>query len=285
MNENTMISRTREDSKLILANLPKAVQADCDMIFAAAKDFDKATLKSGKAIAISMARIDAYEKTLKESGFKSLADFSDKVFGMKAANASQFRGVGKKFFLAEDAPACADWYTVAKLYELRNVDNAILSQDCNDGILNPSMTKDELVAYAKSKALESGDSKASVIKLYNAEIVKVDEKKLTVTRDMLYSVTLDEIKAVVAQDSSDEARFSKYNPFVSVEKQDGDKAKTIACKAIFYAGTFYHATAKYFEIGTKSNPLAAIPPEVMAIIKTLPEAEAAKLLAAYGVNK
>lgn len=116
------------------------------------------------------------ESCYKEDGFKSVADFAEKTFGLKRSYAYMLANVGERFYNAEQLPEpvaeLVDAMPVTNLAELVNVLDDKLETAIESGELTPTMTQTDAGNLAKKltgeAAKESGESaKPAILNKYH----------------------------------------------------------------------------------------------------------------------
>lgn len=105
------------------------------------------------------------EACYKEDGFKSVADFAEKTFGLKRSYAYMLANVGERFYNAESLPEpvskLVDEMPVTNLAELVNVLDDKLETAIESGEITPATTQSDLGAIAKRL---NGDDKEPAAK-------------------------------------------------------------------------------------------------------------------------
>lgn len=212
--ENAMtISKTREDAKLILKNMPKALQAACDKIFIAGADLGGAIInKNERDSAFRLALLDAsntFGKPDKNSSYKGFGEFACAVFGFKSEQGVTHAVKVAEFIDVPQIPKLGAWYSTDQLYELRSVDSETLKADIANGKLRAGMTTKELREYNNAHKLDDG--KAELIPMFTAHITGNDGNTHS------FDGTLDEIRAEMVNaldvDAAVESdRFGTFNP-------------------------------------------------------------------------
>ena len=192
--ETSLITTSKNDVRTIVKNLSEPARKAVDTVFAYAPDIAAAESRVDEArrgyepvLCESFSKIATDKDGISKAGFKTFGDFAEAVFGLKPAAASMYKRVGDKFFNVDKRPTCAAWYSVSKLQELRNVDNATLDKDAESGALTPDMSLSALRAYADSKkspALEDGS--ASVSNGFYGVILPAGDKALYPDEESFY---------------------------------------------------------------------------------------------------
>lgn len=131
-------------------------------IFADAQGYADA---KNRQIASILATVKT-EKLYEEDGFKSVADYAEKTFGIKRANAYALSSAGE-IYNDVAAPAKMKELSPSKLFEVASVDRKKLEKDIEEGIISEKTTQAELRDYAKA-AKTSKDSPAKVVDTYRA---------------------------------------------------------------------------------------------------------------------
>lgn len=269
MENSITITKTREESKLILKNMPKAVQAACDKIFVAGADFGGAIMQTNeKDRAFRLALLDAsnaFGKPGKDSPFKGFGEFACAVFGFTSTAAVTNAVKVAESIDVPNIPKLGAWYSTSQLYELRGISPAVLTEDVKSGLLHAGMTTQELREYRKAHELDDG--KPKLAKLYDGEgfIFAIDERDGLPYSDRFtfYGVTEDELrvdlvkrialfKGMYESDAdafargAESDRFGTFNPHAD---NDDGKTKTKG-KGVFFAMSGAMASATYFATKT-----------------------------------
>lgn len=237
-----LITKTREESKAIVSRLPNALRVECDKVFAAGETLIKSADETARVLSIALSHIAADEKAVEKAQYKTFKDLAADVFGIKPAQATQFRKVGDKFYCAEKPPICSEWFTASKLYELRSVDSKILDEDAGSGLLRPDMTQAQLRDYAASKSLTDG---AEVVKLFDIHIYTKDgESAFTGSEDDIYEALFDAVEA----EDAERDRVAHFNPHATLVKEAKGKtpAKEVKGKGLVIVYGTRVAHAVYF---------------------------------------
>ena len=277
--ENSMtITKTRNDAKLILKGMPKALQAACDKIFIAGADFAGAIVNTNEQDSVfRLALLEAsntYGKP-ENSEFKGFGDFACAVFGFTSASAVTNAVKVAEHIDLEKIPKLSSWYSTGMLYELRDVSADILREDIKSGALHAGMTQKELRAYNASHQMDDG--KADVVKMYNAYIQFSDGISKTCT----YEELLDTMRMLCRENLGlntetiiETDRFGSYNPHVTITP---DKGKPKDAKGIFLAYGRFNLTAWYYPAErskTRKKPENSSQNVVQDLLKLSPEERA-----------
>lgn len=293
--ENSMIiTKSREESKLILKNMPKAVQAACDKIFVAGADFGGAIMQTNeKDRAFRLALLDAsnaFGKPGKDSPYNGFGEFACAVFGFTSAPSVSNAVKVAESIDVPNVPKLGAWYSTFMLYELRGVAPQTLTEDVKNGTLHAGMTQNELREYRKAHTLDDGTSKLA--KLYDAEIIACFDGKPF--EAAIHGVTEEEMRSELARQvaiargmTEEDAdafvngveadRFGTFNPHA--ELNDG-KSKSKG-KGLFIAFNGAMASVVYFPTKTaktakNSENSATIAAQNATIAKLMAELEALK---------
>lgn len=224
------VTKSKEESKLIIKNLPEAMRVECDKLFSATKTAAASRAEANKAE--SPMRKALYELSkntdeVKKAGFKSFGEFAERVFGLASSAATNAAKVGEKFDSGKQTPL-VEWYSFYQLYELRDVSREQIDADVESGILHPNMTTEQLRDYNRAHKLDDG--KPVLVKMYDAHITVVGEVPFH------FEGTMDEIK-VKMWDSlgidtvMEDDRFGTYNPHIITKKGE----KEVKLKGMFLA--------------------------------------------------
>lgn len=259
--ENSMtITKSRNDAKLILKNMPKELQAACDKIFVAGADFGGAIVNMNEHdSAFRLALLEAsntYGKP-KDSKYKGFGEFACAVFGFTSAPAVTNAVKVAAHIDAEKVPKLSSWYSTGMLYELRGVPADVLKTDVESGKLRPGMTQQELREYNAANKLEDG--KAKVVKLYDGEYYAVrlhPDETAQVMHDTFKGLSQDEICGLLdfVERQHDGTHFTAFNPHAELTRTTKKGTTTVNGKGIFFHSLEGVAWAKYFPAETsKSN--------------------------------
>lgn len=118
-----------------------------------------------REIAAILAKVAA-EKSYVEDGFKSVAEYANKSFGIARQNAYSLAAAGK-VYNDESAPAALKAFSPSKLAELVNVPAEVLEQSITAGDISVDTTQKDLRAYAK-KVTPKSPEKSVVLDQYTA---------------------------------------------------------------------------------------------------------------------
>ena len=282
MQESMTITKTRNDAKLILKNMPKELQAACDKIFVAGADFAGAIVNTNERdSSFRIALLEAsntYGKP-ENSPYKGFADFACAVFGFKSAPAvTQAVKVAQAIDVPK-LPKLASWYSTSLLYELRDVSAETLKADVQNGTLHAGMTAKELRAYNNAHKLE--DDAPKVIPMYSAYITLYAPDSIPVRHS--YTGDIDGLKAKITEimgvDASvEDDRFFTFNPHAQMEdgkrKTDGKGMGAVFGDVIAKAVYFKMKTEKTKEptaetVKAQNDTIAALMAELEALKREL----------------
>lgn len=254
--ENSMtITKTRNDAKLILKNMPKELQAACDKIFVAGADFGGAIVNMNEHdSALRLALLEAsntYGKP-ENSEFKGFGEFACAVFGFTSAPAVTNAVKVAEHIDQNKIDKLASWYSTGMLYELRDVPVDTLREDIKTGKLRAGMTQKALRQYNAAHKLESGKPKP--LKLYDASITRYSDEGAAVAT--VHGVTLEELKTALVDDDSvhyDDTFFTFFNPHATLTRimSNGSNKETVG-KGLVFIKMDTVAKAVYFPAGTKA---------------------------------
>lgn len=242
------ITKSKEESKLIIKNLPEAMRVECDKLFSATKTAAASRAEANKAespMRRALYELSKNTEEVKKAGFKSFGEFAERVFGLASSAATNAAKVGEKFDCGKQTPL-VEWFSFYQLYELRDVSREQLDADVESGVLRPNMTTEQLREYNRAHKLDDG--KPVLVKMYDAHITVVGEVPFH------FEGTLDEIKVkmwnVLGNETAiEEDRFGVYNPHISTKKGE----KEVKLKGLFLAfGTKVVLTA-YMPIERKKK--------------------------------
>lgn len=131
-------------------------------IFADAQGYAEA---KNRQLASILATVKV-EKLYEEDGFKSVAEYAEKTFGIKRANAYALSSAGE-IYNDDKASAKMKELSPSKLFEVANVDREKLEKDIEEGVISDKTTQAELRDYAKA-AKTVDDAPAKVVDTYRA---------------------------------------------------------------------------------------------------------------------
>lgn len=120
-----------------------------------------------KEIAKILGRIKT-QSLYKADGYASVADYADKVFGIKKANAYSLASAGE-MYNNHDIGDTVKEFSPSKLAELAVVSNTHIKDAVKSGAIKPTDTQQTLREYA-SKFKASKSSKVNVMKAYTIRI-------------------------------------------------------------------------------------------------------------------
>lgn len=276
------ITKTREDSKLILKNMPKAVQAACDKIFVAGADFGGAIMQTNeKDRAFRLALLDAsnaFGKPGKDSPYKGFGAFACAVFGFTSESAVTNAVKVAEHIDIPNVPKLSAWYSTTTLYELRDVPAETLAEDIKSGKLHAGMTQKELRDYNKTHRLDSG--KPVVVPMFDAHFTTSERESFSET------LSLEDIRgklfAIVGCEDNKDDRIGTFNPHAELTRVTGKgNNKTVTGKGLMIAYNGRFASAVYFptesaktaKSGENASTIAA---QNATIAKLMAELEALK---------
>lgn len=119
-----------------------------------------------REIAKILAEVVAKD-ALKKDGFKSVADYANKCFGIARQNAYALANAGKVYNDVK-APAELKAMTPSKLAELSGVDPKDLKKAIEDGTITHDTTQKDLRDFAAKSKSDGKAWKAEIIDLYTA---------------------------------------------------------------------------------------------------------------------
>lgn len=272
--ENSMtITKTRNESKLILKNMPAAVQAACDKIFVAGADFGGAIIATNeKDRAFRLALLDAsnaYGKP-ENSPYKGFGEFACAVFGFTSAPSVTNAVRVAEMIDVPNIPKLGAWYSTSQLYELRGVAADTLKADVQNGTLHAGMTTQELREYRKAHELDDG--KADVVPMFAAHIIPASGAAFAFDGTM--DELRDKMRSCIDTDADiEDDRFGTFNPHATElrgKKQVKGKGLflcfgTQICTAVYYPAERTKASADAATVKAQNATIA----ELMARIKEL----------------
>lgn len=158
------------------------------------------------------------DKLFEEDGFKSVAEYADKTFGIQKALAYQLAKVGERFYLSDSSTAktVAAMLPPSNLAELVNMKDEDIQKAIDEKEITPATTQKTLRETAK--AATAGTKKAKVLSMYEADA--------TIFRmggaDTIHfeKSDMDEIKKAVAKNMPIDGAMEKT--FVREGKYNGE---------------------------------------------------------------
>lgn len=242
------ITKTRDESKLILKNMPKVVQATCDKIWVAGADFAGATMTANERdSALRLALLDAsnaFEAVKKDSGYKGFGAFACDVFGFGSDSAvTNAVKVAEQIDLPK-VPKLSAWYSTFMLYELRGVPSERLKADVESGALHAGMTMQDLREYRKSCELEFGEDKAKVVPTFDAHFAVNGVSKGAA--DLTFDEVKEHMRSLIETDAKiEDDRFASYNPHA---ERDIDAKTSVKGKGLVLVFGVTCVTCVYFPL-------------------------------------
>lgn len=117
-----------------------------------------------REIAAVLAKVAA-EKSYEEDGFKSVADYANKSFGIARQNAYALATAGKVYNDESAAPALKA-FSPSKLAEIANVPAPVLEKAITSGEISADTTQKELREFAKSSKSAADSGKTEIVDTY-----------------------------------------------------------------------------------------------------------------------
>lgn len=180
--------------------------------------------EKNREIARVLAEV-ADQKSYVTDGFKSVAEYANKTFGIARQNAYALATAGK-VYNDEAASDALKAFSPSKLAEIASLDSEKVNQDIESGEISANSTQKSLREYASKVKSESGDksTKTEVVDMYTARpcLSIVPE---VISADMSTSRTIEEwdsyfldAVALLTGDSSDNVEMSKLSKgYVSLD--------------------------------------------------------------------
>ena len=281
MENSMLITKSRNDAKLILKNMPKELQAACDKIFVAGADLGGAILNTNERdSAFRLALLEAsntFGKPDKDSPYKGFGEFACAVFGFKSAPSVTNAVKVAELIDMPCIPKLGVWYSTAQLYELRGIAAEELKRAVESGELHAGMTTKELREYRQAHELPDGTPK--VVTTFKAHLLTPSGATIP------FDGTLDELKDAMRDTIETDAtieddRFGTFNPHATELRGK----REISGKGLFLCFGAKVCTAVYFpaerEKSTKTATAATIAAQNATIEKLM--AELAELKAKQG---
>lgn len=128
------------------------------------------------------------DKLFEEDGFKSVAEYADKTFGIQKALAYQLAKVGERFYLSDSATAktVAAMLPPSNLAELVNMKDEDIQKAMDDKEITPTTTQKTLrsvaagVKHPKPRILQDYTIDAEIIRNGTVDMVHWDKTQLPV---------------------------------------------------------------------------------------------------------
>lgn len=111
----------------------------------------------------------AEQKSYEKDGFKSVADYAYKTFGIARQNAYALANAGK-VYNDETTPDSIKEFSPSKLVELNGVARETIEQAIQDGTISKDTTQKGLRDFAKANRQDKKESKTVVLEKYTARI-------------------------------------------------------------------------------------------------------------------
>lgn len=179
----------------------------------------------------------------KEDGFKSVADFAEKTFGIKEANAYQLARVGKRFFNSDTETAKRVVNTLkghtGNLAEIVNMSDEDIEEALNSGAISSDSTQAKLREFANSKkppkVINEKSCRLSAIISHMEENGKIE----TVSKS---SIVVDNVELLKAIGFSEQDKLVKLYNLEKLVHREGkeDTTKVTGFEAIAFTidGTY-----------------------------------------------
>lgn len=219
MSNALAITKTRDESKMIIKNLPEEMRVECDKLFSATKTANASREEANKAespMRKALFNLAKNTEEVKKAGFKNFGEFAERVFGLAPSAATNAVKVAEKFDCGESTPM-VQWYSFYQLYELRDVSRQQIDADVESGVLHPFMRTEDLRAYNKAHKIDDG--KPVILKTFDAHITVISATPAA----FQFEGTIDEIHermwdALKTDSIMEEDRFASYNPHSILKK-------------------------------------------------------------------
>ena len=214
-------------------------------------------------------------KCYKDDGFKSVAEYAEKTFGMGKSMAYMLARVGKEFY-GENADSMKDVrakLTTAKLAEFTNVDRVQLAAAVKSGEIDENTTLQQCREYATSHQRKS-PSKPKVLPTFT--VVSMDSKN-TVCSNVIKEDMYEHIaKDLVANGHAE----SGAAVFFATCKLDGDKSSSAQHFIAYTAAGFtrMYEYRPYVKTGTGSKSQGVDKFDIKAYLRKLSPEQLAELM-------
>lgn len=148
-----------------------------------------------REISVILSTVKA-EKSYEADGFKSVADYAEKIFGIKKQNAYALATAGDIY---NDASASEKLkaFSPSKLAEVSTVDRATLEKDVADGKVTPTTSQKELREYSKAARSDSKDETPEVVETYTAK--EIGTGYIAVSDILGHAYTLEEWDKIIPE--------------------------------------------------------------------------------------
>lgn len=193
--------------------------AAMNSVYNAAKEGAEAI---NKALAPLFGELMA-SKCYKDDGFKSVADYAEKTFGMTKSMAYMLARVGEAFYntSSEDAKKARETLSTSKLAELTGVDKKDIGKAIKDGKLANDTSLAECRDFATAHKKPGKERVVPTFDLYAMNPAYDNGKKL---------VAGDILKEELQDRAADFSNLDKY----TTAKLDGDKASAAMHFIMYY---------------------------------------------------
>lgn len=207
-------------------------------------------------------------KCFKDDGFKSVADYAEKTFGMSKSMAYMLARVGEKFYSdnSDVTVKARDTLSTSKLAELTNTDRVAIAKAIDAGELSSGSS---LVACRDFATAHKKPGKERVLPTFNLYAMSGDKKNL-----FAENVTKDELPGLATEYSG--------LPFYTSIKIDGDKSSA-AQHFIMFSATGVCAMFEYRPY-VKSSKDKGKRPSIAELLAQLTDEEREQLAAMAGVK-
>lgn len=201
------------------AALPKFKNAELAKATKAIADLGDTRALASRKIAEVLGHVLSSE-CYKEDGFKSVAEYAEKTFGIKYATAYAMAKVGNRFYNS-DAPlakSLAEHYAPSNLLEIAGMTDDEISAKIESGEISTDKTQKELREVAKS--VKPAKAKTEVLKNYhvqgrlmasNGVVELIDEKSTTLEKFELSCLFVGEVKKASATLENIDGKPEKCN--------------------------------------------------------------------------
>lgn len=176
-------------------------------------------------------------KCYEEDGFKSVADFAEKTFGIKKANAYQLANVGKRFLNSDEETASKLVKMLhgktGNLAELVNMSDEEIEDAISSGEINSDSTQKDLRDVANSrKPLKVINEKTCVLTAVISHMY-LDGKIEAISKASVIVDNVEILKAIGFNEHDKLVKLFNLENVVHVEGKE-DKTKVVGFSAIAY---------------------------------------------------
>ena len=123
--------------------------------------------RSSEALAVALHKVDA-EKLYEDDGYKSTADFAEKVLGLKKSSVSTLISTAKRFSKDGEmnTPKGLEGQTAYNLYYLKDATDEQIAAAVESGELSPASSQKDIKAWADAHIAKEADKAAKPVNMY-----------------------------------------------------------------------------------------------------------------------